>query len=109
MTVREVLREESRELSGMVAVAAVASFIIPAMVWWIGFPRLAVCVFVVFVATFMGIDFYRRYVALCCPRCGKSLGPILFGANWYTRLDQLDRCPPCNLDLDRELETIQTI
>jgi hypothetical protein len=109
MTVRAALREESRQLSGLIALSVVAMFVIPAMVWWIGLPGLAVCLFFILLGVFAAIDTYRRYKALCCPRCGKSLGATLFDANWCTPLDQLDRCPKCNLDLDRELETIQTI
>jgi hypothetical protein len=109
MTVRDTLRRESRQLSAIIAVVVVAMVIIPVMVWWVGFPRLAGLTFFVLLGTFASVDVYRRHVALCCPRCGKSLGPTVLGANWFTPLDQLDRCPTCNLDLDRELESIQTI
>ena len=109
LTVRDVLKSESRQLSALLALAVVAMVIIPVMMWWIGFPRLAGLLFFVLFGIAAGVDVYRRYVALCCPRCGKSLGPAVFGANWFFPLDRLDRCPACNLDLDRELESIQTI
>src|SRR5205085_11599507 len=103
MTVRDVLKTENRQWSGLMVAMVVAMVIIPVLVWWIGFPRLAGFAFLVLLGICVSIDVYRRYVALCCPRCGKSMGPIVFGANLFIPLDRLDRCPTCDLDLDRDL------
>jgi hypothetical protein len=109
MTVRDVLRTEIRQLAMIAACVVFAALTVPVLLMRSGRAGLAVSAAALLVATYTGILVYRRTGALRCPRCNKSLGPAVFGAYWFIYLEDLERCPTCNLDLDRDLETIQTI
>jgi hypothetical protein len=109
MSVRDVLKKERRHFACIGGAVALAALVVPLILLRAGLAVLIPWTLVPLWGAYIGIAIYRNTAALRCPRCDKSLGLASIKDFWFTFPDHLDRCPTCDLDLDRELETIQTI
>jgi hypothetical protein len=75
----------------------------------LGFDRLWRLVAIIQIIVLAGLCAYRYLSALRCPRCNTSLGFDSVRDFWWSFPKNIDRCPYCDLDFDRDLDTIQTI
>jgi len=75
----------------------------------LGFDRLWRFAAAVQILVLAGLGAYRYLSALRCPRRNTSLGFDRVRDFWWPFPKNVDRCPYCNLDFDRDIDTIQTI
>jgi hypothetical protein len=108
MRVRDVLKKERRQLAAISASVFFATFTIPILLLHAGLALWAGLAAVGLFAAIAGVTVYRCTMSQRCPRCGTSLGQVAVRNFWWSPA-HLDRCPICDLDLNREIETIQTI
>ncbi len=108
-TVREALQQERRRLAITSALTQLVGVALSGTFFVLHFGQLSLCVLIWVFAAYGGFMAYRYWCALRCPRCSQSLGPATRRDLWWSFPNRLRRCPFCDLDLDRDLDSIQTI
>jgi hypothetical protein len=109
VTVRDALKQERRRLAVASALTQLIGIVLFSALFALEFRRLAVCILILVFAVYGGFMAYRYQCALRYPRCSQSLGQSTRRDWWWPFPNSLRRCPFCDLDLDRELDSIQTI